>query len=94
MRSNPEEIKFLIYSKGPLLAIAKVGIEFMLYQSGVMDIVNTGFLKDHPLLLVGYKNDYHGGYWIAKNSWGKSWGEDGYIRIRIAPKGQTDVLGL
>lgn len=77
-----------------MLALAQVGIEFMLYQSGVMDIVNTGFLKYHPLLLVGYANDFQGGYWIAKNSWGTDWGEKGYVRIRIAPKGQSDVLGI
>ena len=54
---DPDQIKFFIYSKGPLLAFAKVGIEFMLYESGVMDIPNTGFVKYHPLLLVGYKDD-------------------------------------
>lgn len=94
MPNDPDAIKFLIYSKGPILALAKVGIEFLLYQSGVMDIPNTGFVKYHPLVLVGYKDDGKGGYWIAKNSWGTSWGEDGYIKIRIAPKDSMDVLGI
>ena len=32
---------------------------------------------DHDVLLVGMTDIY----WKIKNSWGTSWGEDGYIRI-------------
>ncbi len=59
----------------------------MLYESGIMDITNSGFTKYHPLLLVGYGDDLKGGYWILKNSFGISWGENGYIRVRIGMNG-------
>ncbi|MCK5014860.1 MAG: DUF333 domain-containing protein [Candidatus Omnitrophica bacterium] len=34
---------------------------------------------DHAVLLVGYNDADH--YWIAKNSWGSTWNDDGYFKI-------------
>ena len=38
---------------------------------------------DHATLVVGYGTDAYGEHWIMKNSWGTSWGEDGYMRVAI-----------
>ena len=57
-----------------------VGIEadeIMEYKSGVFADKNCGSSLDHGVLLVGYTEDY----WIVKNSWGPTWGEEGYIRM-------------
>ncbi|MEF8848784.1 MAG: C1 family peptidase, partial [Candidatus Thermoplasmatota archaeon] len=39
---------------------------------------------NHEVTLVGWKDDpniMNGGYWIVKNSWGQSWGYNGFFNI-------------
>lgn len=64
-----------------------VGIEadqraFQLYSSGVFtDSCGTNI--DHAVLLVGYGHDDASNldYYILKNSWGTSWGDQGYLYL-------------
>ena len=53
------------------------------YEEGVYDD-KCGTTIDHAVQLVGYGTDEASGkmYWLVRNSWGTSWGESGYIRIR------------
>lgn len=47
------------------------------YRSGILTNCGGSDL-DHGVTIVGYES---GSYWKIKNSWGKSWGEAGYIRV-------------
>ncbi|KAF7233974.1 hypothetical protein EG68_12044 [Paragonimus skrjabini miyazakii] len=54
------------------------------YKSGIshpsVDMCPSDDLN-HAALSVGYGTENGVPYWIVKNSWGDTWGEDGYFRI-------------
>jgi len=52
-----------------------------MYDRGIVNGM-CGDRLDHAVLVTGFEiNEKGNGYWIVKNSWGSSWGEQGYIRI-------------
>ncbi|XP_003968362.1 dipeptidyl peptidase 1 [Takifugu rubripes] len=79
-----------LVKNGPMAVALEVYSDFMSYKGGIYhhtgltDHVNPFELTNHAVLLVGYGRCHMTGqkYWIVKNSWGSSWGEDGYFRIR------------
>lgn len=55
-----------------------------LYDTGLTDKFNPFEITNHVVAIVGYGADKETGekFWIVKNSWGESWGESGFFRIR------------
>ncbi|ESQ33966.1 hypothetical protein EUTSA_v10009660mg [Eutrema salsugineum] len=82
--TNNERALLEAVSRQPVsVSIDADGPGFMHYSGGVYDEPYCGTSVNHAVTFVGYGTSPEGiKYWLAKNSWGESWGENGYIRIR------------
>ncbi|CAF2044957.1 unnamed protein product [Brassica rapa] len=81
---NNERALLEAVSRQPVsVGIAGRGDSFIHYSSGVYNAPDCGTTVTHAVTIVGYGTSPEGiKYWLAKNSWGETWGERGYIRLR------------
>jgi len=88
--ADEDQLRAHIHTNGPV-AIALDALLLQFYWSGIVDPFFPNLecdpnSLDHALLIVGWgqENNWIGEmtpYWIVKNSWGASWGEEGYFKI-------------
>jgi cathepsin L len=84
-QGDEHAMKHAIATVGPVsVAIDASHESFQFYSHGVYrdEDCNPSNI-DHGVLAVGYGVDEESGsaYWLVKNSWGKTWGDHGYIRM-------------
>jgi len=90
---NNQELLLQAVAQGPVsVAIEADTRYFQLYSGGVLDSDKCGTSLDHGVLIVGYGTENGTPYWLVKNSWGTSWGLDGYVKILRS--NSTDDAGV
>nr|AAF40414.1 papain-like cysteine proteinase isoform I [Ipomoea batatas] len=84
---DEDQIAANLVKNGPL-AVAINAVFMQTYIGGVSCPYICSKRLDHGVLLVGYGSAGYAPirmkekpYWIIKNSWGESWGENGYYKI-------------
>lgn len=71
-----------LQAHGPLSIGVDASSGWQLYFGGVKTAC-TGSQVDHGVAIVGFGvSELSVPYWIVRNSWGASWGESGYIRLK------------
>ena len=78
---NEDALKKAVAKIGPISVCIDASSKWQYYSSGVFkgSCSSSCNAINHAVLAVGYAN----GAWIVKNSWGTSWGENGYIRMKM-----------
>merc|ERR1712083_864163 len=73
----------LVGAGHPVSVTVHVGSSFQHYSSGVFSDPQCQYGQlNHAILAVGYEKS-GSSYWMVKNSWGSSWGSQGYINMKI-----------
>lgn len=83
-QGNEEKLKIALATVGPVsVAIDASHESFQFYSEGVYYEPQCDSEQlDHGVLAVGYGTDSDGkDYYIVKNSWGTTWGAEGYVKM-------------
>ncbi|ESR57903.1 Cathepsin B-like protease 2 [Citrus sinensis] len=83
INSDPEDIMAEIYKNGPVEVSFTVYEDFAHYKSGVYKHITGDVMGGHAVKLIGWGTSDDGeDYWILANQWNRSWGADGYFKIK------------
>jgi C1A family cysteine protease len=81
VNANSDDDMMAALNKQPVsIAIQADQKDFQLYNSGVFT-GSCGTKLDHGVLVVGYGSEDGSDYYLVKNSWGTTWGDQGYIKL-------------
>lgn len=79
--ANDEQQLLQAVAQQPVSVGIAVGDEFQHYMGDVYS-GTCGQSMNHAVTAVGYGVSEDGTkYWLIKNSWGKDWGEEGYMKL-------------
>jgi len=76
-----------IYANGPLEGAFTVYEDFFNYKSGVYHHVSGGVAGGHAIKVLGFGTEGGLDYWLCANSWGTSFGEKGFFKIKQGDSG-------
>jgi len=84
-QGSEDTLKKLVHENGAVSTGVFVDMNFQNYKGGIFAGCGSGE-PNHAVVVVGYGSENGVDYWLIKNSWGTSWGEKGYMRLKRGAK--------
>merc|ERR1712223_1523709 len=78
---DEDALKAAVATVGPVSVAIHASDSFKQYGEGIFDEEGCNGRMNHAVLVVGYGTNEEGDYWLVKNSWGKTWGDQGYSKM-------------
>ncbi|XP_054546083.1 cathepsin O [Talpa occidentalis] len=71
-----------LLSFGPMIAVVDA-VSWQDYLGGIIQHHCSSGEANHAVLITGFDKTGSTPYWIVRNSWGSSWGVDGYAHVKM-----------
>lgn len=93
---DPDALLRAVAQQPVSVAVASSTSAMFFYKGGIISGSKCDGAVNHAVLAVGYGTDASTGmdYWIVKNSWGASWGENGFFRVQRTTNRDKGVCGI
>lgn len=90
---SESDLQKAVAMEGPISVAIDAGHRsFQMYRSGVYkESACSSTRLDHGVLAIGYGTEMDEDYWLVKNSWGTSWGMEGYIKMARNDKNMCGI---
>ncbi|XP_007942188.1 cathepsin O [Orycteropus afer afer] len=77
-----DEMAKALLAFGPLIVIVDA-VSWQDYLGGIIQHHCSSGEANHAVLITGFDKTGSTPYWIVRNSWGSSWGVDGYAYVKM-----------
>jgi KDEL-tailed cysteine endopeptidase len=93
---DPDALLKAVAKQPVSVAVASSTSAMFFYKGGIISGSKCDGVVNHAVLAIGYGHDAATGmdYWIVKNSWGSSWGENGFFRVQRTTARNSGVCGI
>ena len=97
MANEVDGLKKEIMTNGPVIGQISPYTDFLLYSNGVYQRTQEAFKYNgsHVVKVLGWERTPDGASaWIIENTWGASWGDNGYALYLSNGESALDFFGL
>ncbi len=78
----------------PVMVGFQVTSDVYQYKTGIYSGLSCGNVSNHAMIAVGFGKQGNTEFLIIRNTWGVSWGELGYFRVKLTDTPKGGICGV